>query len=41
LPTLEYIVDVAERYPELNALSDWVKNTIVPKVTKRLEQVNL
>jgi aminoglycoside/choline kinase family phosphotransferase len=41
LPTLEYITEIAARYPELNALGDWVKNTIAPKVIKKLEQVSL
>jgi len=36
LPTLDYIIEVAANYPELNALSEWTKNTIVPKVTEKL-----
>ncbi|MEI8704665.1 MULTISPECIES: aminoglycoside phosphotransferase family protein [Pseudoalteromonas] len=36
LPTLDYIIEVAANYPELKALSDWTKHTIVPKVTEKL-----
>jgi len=36
LPTLDYIVEVAAHYSELSDLSEWIKNTIVPKVTKQL-----
>ena len=36
LPTLDYIIEVAANYPELKALSEWTKNTIVPKVTEKL-----
>jgi hypothetical protein len=36
LPTLEYIIEVGAKYPELHALSGWIENTIVPKVTEKL-----
>jgi aminoglycoside/choline kinase family phosphotransferase len=36
LPTLDYIIEVAANYPELKALSDWTKNSIVPKVIEKL-----
>jgi 23S rRNA (guanosine2251-2'-O)-methyltransferase len=33
---IDDIIEVATNYPELNALSEWTKNTIVPKVTEKL-----
>lgn len=40
LPTLKYVVEVANSYPELQALSEWVEGTIMPKVTEQLLKVN-
>ncbi|GAB0111554.1 aminoglycoside phosphotransferase family protein [Pseudoalteromonas distincta] len=36
LPTLNYIIEVAANYSELTALSEWIKNIIVPKVIDKL-----
>ncbi|MEL0641489.1 phosphotransferase [Pseudoalteromonas aliena] len=36
LPTLNYIIEVAANYSELTALSEWIKNIIVPKVMDKL-----
>ena len=40
LPTLEYIVEVANHYPELYDLKEWVVGTIIPKVTEKLLKVS-
>lgn len=41
LPTLEYVTEVAAHYSELNDLSHWVKNSVVPKVEQRLKEEQL
>jgi aminoglycoside/choline kinase family phosphotransferase len=38
--TLEYIIDIAGKYPQLTELSEWVKNIVLPKVQQELAQVN-
>ncbi|MGI2258128.1 aminoglycoside phosphotransferase family protein [Shewanella sp. GXUN23E] len=39
--TLTYIVDIARRYPELHALSEWMVSTVQPAVLQWQEQPSL
>lgn len=38
IPTLEYIVEVAANYAELNALGDFIQDLVIPKVSERLDK---